>query len=183
MTTPSPSPTPAASPTLTAAHAPVLRTATVADLPAIERLLAATGLPAAGMADVFAAAPDDFVVADDPHAPGELVAVAGLEVRCDGTPAANALLRSVAVHPAWRAHGLGQALVRRVVCQAEARGLRALYLLTTTAEHYFPRFGFAAVARDAVPAEIAATLEFRSACPASAVAMAKPLGAGAAMHA
>lgn len=156
----------------------MLRTATVADLPAIERLLAATGLPAAGMADVFAAAPDDFVVADDPHAPGELVAVAGLEVRCD-----DALLRSVAVQPAWRAHGLGQALVRRVVCQAEARGLRALYLLTMTAEHYFPRFGFAAVARDAVPAEIAATLEFRSACPASAVAMAKPLGAGAAVHA
>jgi hypothetical protein len=33
------------------------------------------------------------------------------------------------------------------------------------------------VARDAVPAEIAATLEFRSACPASAVAMARPLQA------
>lgn len=172
MSTPIPSPTPAAPHDFSAAHAPALRAATPADLPAALRLLAASDLPAAGVADVFAAAPADFVVADDPHAPGELAAVAGLEVCCD-----NALLRSVAVQPAWRQHGLGQALVRRVVCRAEERGLRALYLLTMTAEHYFPRFGFEAIARDAVPAEIAATLEFKSACPASAVAMAKPLQA------
>jgi len=144
MSTPSAPPTPAASSAFSAATVPTLRAATAADLPAVERLLAATGLPAA--------------------------AVAGLEVCCD-----NALLRSVAVQPAWRRHGLGQALVRRVVCGAEERGLRALYLLTMTAEHYFPRLGFAPVARDAVPAEIAATLEFRSACPAAAVAMARPL--------
>lgn len=158
------------SPAPSSAQTPVLRAATAADLPAVERLLAAAGLPAAGVGAVFAAAPVDFVVADDPHASGELAAVAGLEVCGD-----HALLRSVAVQPAWREHGLGQALVRRVVCEAEARGLRALYLLTTTAEHYFPRFGFAAVARDPVPQEIAATLEFTSACPASAVAMAKRL--------
>ena len=172
MSTPSAPPAPAASSAFSAATVPTLRAATAADLPAVERLLAATGLPAAGVADVFAAAPGDFVVADDPHAPGELAAVAGLEVCC-----ANALLRSVAVQPAWRRHGLGQALVRRVVCGAGERGLRALYLLTMTAEHYFPRLGFAPVARDAVPAEIAATLEFTSACPASAVAMARPLQA------
>jgi amino-acid N-acetyltransferase len=53
--------------------------------------------------------------------------------------------------------------------------VNALYLLTTTAEHYFPRFGFTEVGRDAVPQEIRDTLEFRSACPESAVAMARPL--------
>jgi amino-acid N-acetyltransferase len=57
----------------------------------------------------------------------------------------------------------------------EERGMNALYLLTQTAEHYFPRFGFERVARESVPAEIAETLEFKSACPASAVAMAKAL--------
>ena len=149
---------------------PALRSAAPADLPAVERLLAATDLPAAGVADLFATRADDFVVADDPTAPGELAAVAGLEVCCE-----TALLRSVAVRPAWRAQGLGEALVRRVVCRAEERGVRALYLLTMTAEHYFPRFGFGRVERGAVPAEIAATLEFRSACPASAVAMARDL--------
>lgn len=150
--------------------APTLRAATAADLPAVERLLAGTGLPTHGVAALFAARADDFVVADDPEAPGEVAAVAGLEVCGD-----DALLRSVAVRPAWRRHGLGEAVVRRLVCRAEERGLRALYLLTMTAEHYFPRFGFATVERGAVPAGIAATLEFRSACPASAVAMARPL--------
>ena len=155
-------------PTLT----PTLRAATAADLPAVERLLADAELPIAGVAALFASRADDFVVAEDPQAPGELAAVAGLEVCCD-----TALLRSVAVRPAWRRHGLGEALVRRVVCRAEERGVHALYLLTMTAEHYFPRFGFAVVERGAVPPEIAATLEFRSACPASAVAMARPLHA------
>lgn len=155
--------------------APTLRSAAPADLPAVQRLLAASDLPTAGLAELFATRADDFVVADDPDAPGELAAVAGLEVCGDGSRHANALLRSVAVRPAWRAHGIGQALVQRVLCRAEERGLRALYLLTMTAEHYFPRFGFARVARGAVPAEIAATLEFTSACPASAVAMARPV--------
>lgn len=154
-----------------ASGTPTLRTARRDDRAAVERLLASAHLPTDGVAALLAERADDFVVADDPEAPGELAAVAGLEVCCD-----TALLRSVAVRPRWRAHGLGRELVKRVVCVAEARGLRALYLLTTTAEHYFPRFGFERVERGAVPPEIAATLEFRSACPASAVAMGRSLG-------
>lgn len=154
---------------------PVVREARPDDLAAVERLLTASDLPTAGVSDVLTRRAADFVVAEVPAevpgAPGDLVAVAGLEVCCD-----HALLRSVAVDPAWRAHGLGRELVRRLVCVAEGRGLRALYLLTMTAEHYFPRLGFARVDRGDVPAEIAATLEFRSACPASAVAMTRPLG-------
>jgi amino-acid N-acetyltransferase len=157
--------------------APLLRVARADDLPAVERLLAAAGLPAAGVADLFARRAADFVVAEDPGAPGRLVAVAGLEVCGGGGPNADALLRSVAVDAAWRGRGLGRALVGRLAGEAEARGLRALYLLTTTAEGYFPRLGFAPVARDAVPAAVAATVEFRSACPASAAAMARPLAA------
>ncbi len=150
--------------------APTFRTATADDLPAVERLLADSGLPTAGVADIFAERAADFVVADDPGAPGELAAVAGLE-----TCRENALLRSVAVRPEWRTAGLGRELVRRVVCLAETRGLSALYLLTMTAEHYFPRFGFTVVSRDDVPGGVRDSLEFRSACPASAVAMVKPL--------
>jgi amino-acid N-acetyltransferase len=149
---------------------PVLRAATRGDLPAVLRLLADAALPTDDVAGLFAERAADFVVAEDPAVPGELVAVAGLEVCRD-----DALLRSVAVRPPWRGHGVGDALVRHLVRAAEARGLRALYLLTTTAEHYFPRFGFEHIARDAVPADIAGTLEFRSACPASAAVMARPL--------
>ena len=149
-----------------------LRAARPEDRDAVERLLADAQLPTAGIAELLAQHADDFVVADDPRIAGELAAVAGLEV-CGDT----ALLRSVAVRPEWRAHGLGRELVKRMVGVADARGLQALYLLTTTAEHYFPKFGFERVERSEVPPEIAATLEFRSACPASAIALVMPIAA------
>ncbi len=87
----------------------------------------------------------------------------------------HALLRSVAVRSDWQRRGLGHALVARAVAHAEGRGIAALYLLTMTAEHYFPRFGFTRITRDEVPAAIASTVEFTSACPASAVTMRKTL--------
>lgn len=149
---------------------PLIRPASQADLPAIERLLLETGLTTAGVAEILNTTPSDFFVAETTGDAGELVAVAGLERCCD-----NALLRSVAVRPEWQRHGLGRALIQRIVCHAEERGIRALYLLTMTAEHYFPRFGFEAIDRAAVPADLAETLEFKSACPTTAVAMQRTL--------
>lgn len=143
--------------------APTLRSATPDDLPEIERLLADAHLPVDGVADSLAT----FVVAE--HA-GNLVGAAGLELCCD-----DALLRSVVVAPAWQSRGLGRALVSRAIAEAEARRLQALYLLTTTAEHYFPAFGFERTTRDAVPAAVRATAEFQTACPASATVMKKTL--------
>lgn len=136
-----------------------LRPARSEDFAGIEGLLVASGLPLAGVREAL----PSFVIAE---ANETIVGVAGLEVCCN-----NALLRSVAVDPAWRSHGLGRALVTRVLTDAEARGIRALYLLTTTAERYFPSFGFRQITRDQVPAEVLATEEFRSACPASAIVM------------
>jgi amino-acid N-acetyltransferase len=148
-----------------------LRAARAADLPAIEQLLTLSELPLAGVAENLTG----FIVAESE---GAIVGTAALEV-CDD----NALLRSVAVAPAWRSRGLGRALVTRVIAEGEARGLRALYLLTTTAEHYFPSFGFHQITRDVVPGEIRSTEEFQGACPASAVVMCRecvptPSGAG-----
>lgn len=148
---------------------PTFRAATVDDAPAILQLLTNAGLPVDGVADLLATDARQFVVAEADAR--DVVAAAGLEV-CGN----NALLRSVAVREDWQRHGLGHQLVQRVVGEAESRGIAALYLLTMTAEHYFPRFGFDVVARDAVPAEIANTLEFKSACPASATAMTRALG-------
>lgn len=137
----------------------VLRQAVPADLAAVEKLLLASGLPLDGVKDAL----PTFVVAE---VGGDVIGVAGLEVCCD-----NALLRSVAVSPEWRSHGLGRALVTRVIAEAESRGIHALYLLTTTAEHYFPSFGFKQVSRDEVAEDVRETAEFREACPASAVVM------------
>lgn len=140
-----------------------LRPACTADLPAIERLLEAASLPLDGVADALGG----FSVAD---AAGTVVGVAGLEVCCE-----NGLLRSVAVAPEWRSRGLGRALVTQVIADAEARGINALYLLTTTADQYFPSLGFARTTRDQVPKDVRATNEFKSVCPDSAVVMTRPL--------
>lgn len=139
----------------------VLRAATPMDLAAVEALLSASKLPLDGVAESLGT----FVVAEHE---GALVGVAGIE-HCGAGE--HALLRSVAVAESWKGRGLGRALVTRAISDAESRGAHALYLLTTTAEHYFPSFGFKPTTRDAVPAEIKANVEFTSACPASAVVM------------
>ena len=146
-------------------NAALLRPATERDLPAVERLLTTSELPLAGVREALGT----FVVAESE---GELVGVAGLEVCCD-----DALLRSVAVKPEWRSKGVGRALVTRAIADAESRGIRALYLLTTTAEHYFPSFGFKKIEREQVPADVRKTDEFTKACPDTAIAMSRPLTA------
>jgi amino-acid N-acetyltransferase len=101
---------------------------------------------------------------------GELVGMIGLQ-RCGG----RGLLRSLAVAPAARSHGVAAALCRGLLDLAARRGLPELWLLTTSARDYFPRHGFAAVARDEAPQEIRATAQFSSLCPASAVVMRRAL--------
>lgn len=81
------------------------------------------------------------------------------------------LLRSVAVAPGARGKGVAQRLVRDRLEWAASEGLVAVYLLTTTAEAYFVKLGFERVAREDVPAEIRASREFASMCPASSVVM------------
>lgn len=144
----------------------VVRPATPEDLPRIEQLLTASALPLDGVKESLG----DFVVAESGP---DIVGVAGLEICRD-----DALLRSVAVAPGWRSRGVGRQLVTRAIAGAEARGLRALYLLTTTAEQYFPSFGFRRITRDEVPEPVRRTEEFTSACPASAAVMTRTLGRG-----
>lgn len=144
-----------------------LRPAVDEDLPAIERLLTESELPMAGVAEALGG----FVVAENPDDARGIVGVIGLEV-CHGE---YALLRSTAVAPEWRGSGLGRQLVERVIAEAESRGVKALYLLTTTAERYFPSFGFVKTTRDAVPVEVKTSVEFRGACPESATVMTLPL--------
>jgi len=139
---------------------PTLRAARPDDRPAAEALLGALDLPLAGLDACFST----IWVAE--AADGPLVGLAGIELYPDG-----ALLRSVAVHPDWRGTGLGRALIGRALDGARAAGARDAYLLTTTAERWFPRFGFVAIARDEVPPGVRQSVEFREACPASAVVM------------
>lgn len=133
------------------------------DLPEVFRLLEAHHLPADGVTDHLAT----MVVATDS---GRLVGVAAVEVYADG-----ALLRSVAVDSTQQGQGLGHRLVEAALEIARGHGVDTVFLLTTTAEHFFPKFGFEWVTRDEVPASVQASIEFRSACPASAAVMRRRL--------
>ena len=142
-----------------------LRPARAADFDAIARLLSAAGLP---VEDLDVAMLDAFLVATD----GEVcVGVVGLEIR-----GSNALLRSLAVEPQHRSRGLGARLADAIEAEARARGVAAVYLLTTTATTFFERVGYTAHDRTAVPPSIAATTEFSSLCPDTADCLRRDLG-------
>jgi arsenate reductase len=94
-----------------------------------------------------------------------------LELYADG-----ALLRSVAVDPARQGRRLGHQLTEAALRLAQSHGADRVFLLTTTAERFFPKFGFEAIARAEVPASVQASVEFQSACPESAIVMRKRLG-------
>ena len=146
------------------------RPARPADRLAAETLLRALDLPLAGLDSCFAHSWVIETQESTSDGPASLVGLAGVELYADG-----ALLRSVAVHPNWRGTGVGRALVTRALESARAAGARNAYLLTTTAERWFPRFGFMPIPRDAVPPGVRQSVEFREACPASAVVMHRAL--------
>jgi N-acetylglutamate synthase-like GNAT family acetyltransferase len=137
--------------------------ASEADGPSILQLLRDSGLPIDGLVDHLNTA----LVARDGIS---VVGCAAVEIYPDG-----ALLRSVAVTPPMRGHGVGERLTEAAVTLARSLGAPAVYLLTTTAEAYFPRFGFVQTTRELVPTGVQQSIEFRSACPASAIVMRKPL--------
>src|SRR6478752_105558 len=103
-----------------------LRRASARDLSGVEDLLAKTKLPRGGVDALI----DSFIVAEDD---GRLIGVAGVERH-----GAYGLLRSVAVDPEAQGRGLGRALVERLIAESNENGIAELYLLTTTAEKYFP---------------------------------------------
>lgn len=103
---------------------------------------------------------------------GEVVGCVALELH-----ATAALLRSLVVAPALRGLGLGERLTAEALKLAGERGAADVYLLTETAAGFFPRFGFAEEDRASAPEALRKSVEFRSACPASAVMMHARLGA------
>jgi amino-acid N-acetyltransferase len=143
-----------------------IRYAAWSDVDDVLALLKESRLPRAGVEEVF---PAGFVVSRDDA--GALEAVAGVE-----RYGSVGLLRSVAVRADLRGTGLGQRIARAAVEWAADAGVEDLYLLTTTAEGFFPRLGFARIARDALPGALGASEEMRGACPASAVALHLRLG-------
>jgi amino-acid N-acetyltransferase len=133
------------------------------DIDEVHALLAGHHLPLDGLSDHVAT----LLVA---RQGGRIVGSAALEIYGDG-----ALLRSVAVAPSAQGQGLGHDLTEAAVRMAQEKQLPAVYLLTTTADRFFPKLGFERIDRRDVPASVQASVEFTSACPSSAVVMRKTL--------
>jgi amino-acid N-acetyltransferase len=126
-------------------------------------LVAQNGLPTDGLNDHLETA---VVARED----GRIVGTAALELYSDG-----ALLRSVAVSAEHQGRGLGHELTEAAIAFARDRDAPAIYLLTTTAERFFPKFGFEPITRDDVPQRVQTSIEFTSACPSTATVMRKSL--------
>jgi amino-acid N-acetyltransferase len=141
----------------------IIERANPGDLPEVHTLLQRSRLPLDGLDEHV----ETMIVArEESH----VVGTAALELYADG-----ALLRSVVVDPAVQGRRLGHKLTETALQMAQQHGVRTVFLLTTTAEAFFPKFGFEPVARADVPASVQASVEFRYACPASAVVMRKRL--------
>ncbi len=136
-----------------------VRQATPEDRPLAEELLRSNDLPLDGLDDHW----EGFLVAGTE---GEIMGLIGLERYGE-----VGLLRSLVVADEHRGRGYGTALVQFLLERCRREDMRRIYLLTTTAEDYFPRFGFREVPRDSVDPAVKVSAEFRGACPDTAVVM------------
>jgi amino-acid N-acetyltransferase len=130
---------------------------------AIVTLLRDTRLPTEDLPPTL----DHFFVATDGTS---VVGTIGLEVYGE-----CGLLRSMVVHPNQRSGGIATRLVQALEDNAQAQGVRCMYLLTETAPDYFQRKGYERISRENVPDAIKASSEFSTVCPASAIVMKKTL--------
>jgi amino-acid N-acetyltransferase len=134
------------------------------DVSAVKQLLSASSLP---IGDIAAQPLQYFFGCGSGP---ELEGVIGLELFGE-----VALLRSLAVLSSRRGTGVGSDLVAHAERHARDQGVQSLYLLTTTAEQFFLRRGYARIPREDAPAAIKDTKEFSGICPMSSTFMVKHL--------
>ncbi len=146
--------------------------ASASDIPAIEALLAAAGLPLDGAAQAFGLGVVARSVA--PGSAASVVAAAAVE-----RYGASGLLRSVVVAPEVRGTGLGREIVAAAERLARDEGMGELYLLTETAVDWFPRLGYEVVDRAVASAAVGASIEFTTVCRDTGVPMRRALVRGA----
>ncbi len=134
-----------------------------ADVPAVEELLSAAGLPLDGAREALALG----VVGREGS---RVIGAAAVEQYGDA-----GLLRSVVVDSAVRGTGFGRSLVAAAEDAAQAAGIRELFLLTETAIDWFPRLGYEVVERSEADSAVGRSVEFTTVCRDTGVPMRKRL--------
>lgn len=129
------------------------------DAQKIATLLSSSSLPTDGVRESL----QHFLVAENETG---VIGAIGLEVYGD-----TALLRSAVVHPALQNNGIGSQLYDALLASAKTLGIVRMFLLTTTAEKYFERKGWKKIDAEGVTGPIRASVEFKGACPTTAICM------------
>ncbi|MDF2499432.1 MAG: family N-acetyltransferase [Anaerosporomusa subterranea] len=135
-----------------------IRPAQAEDLPAIEKLLTASGL----LAIEVAANLKNFLVADC----AGVIGVIGSEYASQ-----TVLLRSLAVDPTLRNAGVADALMTEAMKRAKTAMATKVYLFTNTASRYFANRGFQSIERDQVPSEFLNSRSVSTCCSSASTAM------------
>jgi amino-acid N-acetyltransferase len=130
----------------------------------VKRLLAEAGLPTVDI--TFKKLQNFYGYESD----GQVIGIVGVEIY-----SSIGLLRSLVVDPRHRSEGIGSALVEFAEDFALEEGVKTLYLLTTTAEPFFLKRGYAKVPREEAPPEIQRTSEYSDICPVSSAFMMKQI--------
>jgi len=87
----------------------------------------------------------------------------------------SALLRSLSVSEEKRGCGIGAELVSFIENYVRQQGVQTIYLLTTTAAHFFQKRGYEIIERNNVPQFIQSTREYSVLCASSSTVMKKEL--------
>ena len=141
----------------------IIQQATERDLDAIRKLLDDNNLPTT---DIHQDNVQLFIGLID----NKILSVIGLEKYKD-----IGLLRSLAVNDLFKNQQVGTRLIRHIFDLCVSEHIDKIYLLTTTAEKYFVKFGFTKIERMEAPDILKQTREFKDICPVSAVLMYKNL--------
>ena len=139
------------------------RFASISDKHAVEQLLTALDLPHNDIDQHLA----HFILAESNK---KLIGVIGVDAY-----GSIGLLRSLGVGEKNQKSGLGTALTSRMLAYARTLGIKKLYLLTLTAEHFFSNKNFTKIERSKVPDVIKSTTEFSSLCPGTAICFFKSI--------
>jgi amino-acid N-acetyltransferase len=135
--------------------------ATATDLEAIRAVLSASDLPIEDVDQHIA----HFLLAKWART---TIGTVALEYTGDA-----ALLRSLCVLPERRGQSIGARLLSAIEEVAASRGVRELYLLTTSSAAFFEHHGFLTTSRFTAPPAIRSTLQFVELCPSTAICMRK----------
>ena len=132
-------------------YPPVVRRARTSDVPAIKQLVdtyAGRILLEKNLVTLYEAV-QEFWVAEHPDVPGRVVGCGALHVLW----ADLGEVRTVAVDPALTGHGIGHAIVDRLLEVARELQLQRLFVLTFETE-FFGRHGFTEIEGTPVTAEV-----------------------------